>query len=522
MRLFLALLLPFFACGQTMPTQGYGNSRTNGDTQETRLTQSLMSGYTPFKLLGQYAVDGSVQAQPLIIDGVNIMGATRVLIVVTEWSSVTSLGGSVYAFNADLPGSAPLWKITVVTGSNITPYSSGGCPSTPVVDTGADVVYVVCRNNDGSLTSSVFALNLADGSTYHASTALTCTNQGITYLSTVQGTRAGLLLYGGSLYVASSIMGAGGETTNGGTGWVFKINPTTLAISSCLTVGPNIVSGIGGPGVWEEGTGIAVDSGGNLRFATGNGGFDGSANWGESILKTDTSFNVLDSYTPSNWSTLNSGDLDQGGCLMVIGTHIVTWGKSGLIFVDPTGGVGGTGATCSTGSSGGSCAQSWDTASGGTSVIGSMSFGDNVMFLNGGSGGGSGTLGPLKAYAWNGATFNTTPVITSGTWPRVSVRTIYTSNSGAAGSGILWALTSAASLTSLGSNQATLRAFNPSTMAEIWNSDTYTDTFGFGVRFAWPTVADGMMYAPGVNAVYVYGVARTAPAVSSTSSGVAW
>ncbi len=54
----------------------------------------------------------------------------------------------------------------------------------------------------------------------------------------------------------------------------------------------------------------AVDGSGNLYVTTGNGDYNGTTNFANSIVKLSPSLAVLDWWTPSNWAALESNDLD--------------------------------------------------------------------------------------------------------------------------------------------------------------------------------------------------------------------
>jgi len=64
-------------------------------------------------------------------------------------------------------------------------------------------------------------------------------------------------------------------------------------------------------GIWMAGAGPVLDVSGNLYYATGNGTFDGSTGFGESLVKlTPTTLGVTDYFAPSDYATLNANDLD--------------------------------------------------------------------------------------------------------------------------------------------------------------------------------------------------------------------
>jgi hypothetical protein len=76
----------------------------------------------------------------------------------------------------------------------------------------------------------------------------------------------------------------------------------------------------------------AFDGNGNLYVPTGNGDWNGSANFGETLLKlAPRTLNLLDWFTPSNWMSLNNGDLDLGssGPVFLPGTNLLVIGGKG-------------------------------------------------------------------------------------------------------------------------------------------------------------------------------------------------
>ncbi len=68
-----------------------------------------------------------------------------------------------------------------------------------------------------------------------------------------------------------------------------------------------------GASVWARGAPAIDPSTGNLLLATGNGDFNGTTDWGDSILEmTGDAGRLLQSFTPTNQQYLNSADLDLG------------------------------------------------------------------------------------------------------------------------------------------------------------------------------------------------------------------
>jgi hypothetical protein len=98
----------------------------------------------------------------------------------------------------------------------------------------------------------------------------------------------------------------------------------------------------GGGGIWQGGGAPAVDASGSLYFATGNGDFDGTSNFGDSILKMNTDGTIADYFTPFDQGNMEANDLDLGSAGPVLlvdqptgpAYHLlVSAGKGGTIYV---------------------------------------------------------------------------------------------------------------------------------------------------------------------------------------------
>ena len=95
--------------------------------------------------------------------------------------------------------------------------------------------------------------------------------------------------------------------------------------------------------IWQSGCGPAADASGNIYFNTGNGTFDantGGVDYGDSIVKLNSSGTVLDYFTPYNQATLDATDADVGSSGLVLlpdqtGTYahvLIGAGKQGVIY----------------------------------------------------------------------------------------------------------------------------------------------------------------------------------------------
>src|SRR5262249_54970129 len=87
-------------------TQRNDIGRTGANLQETTLTpDAVPSGQ--FGLLYSILVDGQVYAQPLYVSNNTVQGRARNIVV------VATAHNSVYAFDADTPSDAPLWRVSL-------------------------------------------------------------------------------------------------------------------------------------------------------------------------------------------------------------------------------------------------------------------------------------------------------------------------------------------------------------------------------------------------------------------------
>ena len=501
----------------SVTTFAYDNQRDGANLNETILTQSTVTG---LYLKGNFPVDGCpVQAQPLIVSGVNIQGATSLLLVNTLWANgvpsapvTNSCGGKLYAFDALRPGRPPLWVDTLVTIAG----SYGGCKGTPVIDTSAGasgVIYMACTSGpQASSVHQIFAKNLADGSNFFSPVTIAGTSGGVTYNSPGRNSeRCGLTLLGGVLYFGSS-GGEGVQTTpyasSDGTGaWWFAYNSTTGSQIGAIMLDP--LHGAGG--VWHGNGAAAVDSSGNIRVSTGNGWWDGTANWGQTLLAfSPGGVSISSWFTPSNWAVLNNNDADESSAWPIcFGTHCIYIGKDGNIWLDATGGLQGSGGTFTQEISTGVSLNA--TSGGGPAWVYAPDI--TTLFV-------SGFPEPIQSYQFNGTTFPSSPTATStATFNLPNARMSY--SSAGSGSGILWATTNAnaaANVFAVGK----LIAFNPANFAILWQGQLTNGTYmgGMVTLSAPPVVANGNVYVTSSDrGVSMFGLGVPTGSVPSGTSG---
>ncbi len=490
-------------------------SRTGANLNETILNTSNVNTGTFGKLFSR-SVDGQIYAQPLYVPQVTVpgQGVHNVVYVCTEHNSV-------YAFDADDGTvSLPLWHV------NFGPTSNGvsgsiesevGITSTPVIDLTSNTLYVVSESIPGGTTIfKLHALDLASGNEkFNGPVAIQGSVSG-TGSGSIGGTlafdpkmhwqRTGLLLLNGTVYIGFATHG---DDTPPYHGWIFGYNATTLQRTTFLCTTPNGSDG----GIWAGGQGLVADAGGNIYVATGNGTMDansGGHDYGDSFLKLGTTngLAVLDYFSPSNENTLDIDDADLGasGPVLIPGTSLgVDGGKDGRLFVFNTANLGQFHATDQ-------IVQEWQATFSEISGSGGI-FGPDKVYYN------SrlylwGRNDALKAFAFNGTSFNTTPVsktlftVADGysNEPALSISAQGTT----AGTGILWASYSANGGADGFAYPGILRAFDASDLThELWNSNQNSprDYSGSWAKWCPPTIVNGKVYlATFDNELNVYGL----------------
>ena len=160
-------------------TRSYTNGRTGANTQETALTPALVGSNLLVKHFSLHVTDDPrIEAQPLVVSGVQIGGQARDVVY------VCTMANNVWAFDADT-GQA-VWPGPVNLGRPLLPGPfeiqlfdiniHWGILSTPVIDPEANTMYIVCwTSQDGSLANAQFqlhALDIATGQPRHQPIAI--------------------------------------------------------------------------------------------------------------------------------------------------------------------------------------------------------------------------------------------------------------------------------------------------------------------------------------------------------------
>lgn len=318
----------FSAAAGQITTSQYDNARTSANLHEIMLTPQNVNAKT-FGKLGAFKVDGPVYAQPLYLPNVDIPGKGKhnVLYVATEHDSV-------YAFDAERPGSAPLWQVSLLArGAEPLSARDVQCPfirpevgitSTPVIDISSGTLYVLARSVARHSTSSndyaqhLHALAITTGAEKFGGPKLItakaagkgagASNGEIIFDALKENPRASLLLVKGNVILT---WGSSCDV-DPYHGWVMAYDAATLAQKAVLNVNPDGTEA----GIWASDTGPAADPQGNIFVPTGNGTFDaerGGRDYGDSVLKLDgATLGIRDYFTPHDQAELSAADADLG------------------------------------------------------------------------------------------------------------------------------------------------------------------------------------------------------------------
>lgn len=507
-------------------TANYDLQRTNSNLQETILNQQNVNT-SNFGKLGYFPVDGEIYAQPLYASGIQITGQGLHNVVY-----IATMHNSVYAIDADQPGSTTaLWQVNlgpsvpswVLNFTDILPEV--GVLSTPVIDLTRQVMYVVSDTlSGGSPVFQLHALSLADGSEMlNGPVAISAAVKGdgagnssgtVTFDAGIELQRPGLALANGMVYLC---FGSRGDMDSWH-GWLMSYDASTLKQIAFVNMSPDGY----GASIWHSGLAPAVDSSGNLYVATGNGDYDGSVNFGESVLKfSGTDLTLLDWYTPNTWAALNDNDSDLGssGVILIPSTNqMVTAGKSGDMFLIKSDSMGHLGPKNT------STVQNIQANPNGTHDLALWNSPSGPIVYAQDSG------GPVSAFQISNGRLNAT----AASEFRPPNPTLF---AGLAISGdpsdpthaILWY-----TVANFNASQqpGTLHALDATDLtSELWNSDMVaTDVLGRFAKFATPTVANGRVYVPTFsNELVIYGllngaapVEAGAPKVTSIASAASF
>ncbi len=307
--------------GPDRVTQGHDWIRFNVDVGRSGVS-TAPTGITASNVAAmcrqQVALDGVVDAAPIYLSSVVVNGAAH------DVFFVTTTYGKTIAVNANTGGI--LWRYTP-PGYASWAGSAQITNATPVADPGRQFLYAA--SPDGRIQK----LAVADGHVVWSTSismvpATEKIASSLTYITgrviAVTGGYFGdAPPYQGHVAILDAASGQIRHIWNA----LCSDQLTLLAPTQCA----ESLSAI-----WGR-SGAVIDSAtGDIYVATGNGLWDGNTNWGDAILRLDSSAtHLLGNYTPTNTRALAQSDLDLGSSSPVLlgGGAVAQGGKDGSIRV---------------------------------------------------------------------------------------------------------------------------------------------------------------------------------------------
>ncbi len=503
------------ATGADVLTYHNDAARTGQNLSEATLTTSNVNS-AKFGKLGFYAVDGLVDAEPLIASGVSVPGSGThtVLIAATEHDSV-------YAFDAD--SGSTLWHVSMLKSGESTSDARNcdqvepeiGVTSTPVIDRSMGpngAVYVIAMSKSGSTYHQrLHALDLALGTElFNGPVDIQASFPGggdnssggnVNFDPGQYKERAALLLLNGVVYTSW----ASHCDIRPYTGWIIGYSESTLAQATVLNLTPNGNEGA----IWMSGGGPAADASGNIYVLDANGTFDSTLNasgfpasgdYGNAFLKISTAGNqlaVADYFEMDNQASENSTDTDLGSGGEIVlpdltdgsgnTVHLAAGaGKDGNLYLVNRDAMGKYSSNN---------ANIYQELAGGLpgGVFATPAYFNHTLFY--------GAVGsPLLAFTVSNGKLPASPSFKTanafgypGALPSISANG--TSN------GIVWAVQNGGS--------AILHAYDATNLNELYNSNQASggrDQFGAGNKYITPMISKGKVFVGTTSGVAVFGL----------------
>jgi PQQ-like domain len=292
------------AAGTDWRMFGFGPARSNSGPASAGITAANVSHLRR----RQVRLDGTVDSSAIYLHDVRVRGKSRdVFFVTTTYGKTEAI---------DAAGGSVLWRYTPAGyGSWAGSYRITN--ATPVADPSRASIYAA--SPDGRIQR----LRVSDGHALWrtAITLLPAREKLTSSLNLVKGrvlaTTGGYIgdqpPYQGHLAILDARSGKLLHVWNS-----LCSDRAGLIVPGSCAASDSAIWGRGGA-VVEPGTGA-------ILVATGNGPWDGKANWGDSLLRLSSSARLLGSWTPTNQAVLESDDLD-------LGSASPAWLGSGLAAV---------------------------------------------------------------------------------------------------------------------------------------------------------------------------------------------
>jgi hypothetical protein len=180
-----------------------------------------------------------------------------------------------------------------------------GCLSTGVIDPDTARLYQVCwMSPDNSATPDtarykMYVINLADGTQAVPAVLI----DGLDFNAGMRkGRSSAVLIRPSGVKTILQCTGSVLETAKGSSGYCFAFDIATNKVTAMMAT-----TNGDGAGIWMAGRGLACDPSQDCYAMTGNGGFNGTDQWGESFINlhyvppagsSQASLKIIDNWTP--------------------------------------------------------------------------------------------------------------------------------------------------------------------------------------------------------------------------------
>jgi hypothetical protein len=308
--------------GHDWRTFGWDVGRSSASTAPSPITASNVGSMRR----QQVKLEGTVDASAIYLSDVQVNGTAHDVFI------VTTTYGKTIAVNANT--GVILWTYTP-SGYSSWAGSSQVTTATPVADPDRQFVYAASPNGQ------VQKISVANGSSVW-STA-------ITQLPQREKVGSPLAYFAGRIIAV--VGGYDGDTPqyqghvailDAGSGQLTHVWNALCSDQLALIMPSQCAQS--GAAIWGRAGAVVDSSTGDIYVATGNGLWDGAKNWGDAILRLDSSAtHLLGNFTPTNTATLAADDADLGSTSPAIlgGGYVAQGGKDGQIRLLTISGMAG-------------------------------------------------------------------------------------------------------------------------------------------------------------------------------------
>ncbi len=314
------------------PTFDFNPARTGVSPAATGITPANVGQLS----LRRVKLDGTVDSSAIELHGLRVRGSPRDVIF------VTTTYGKTIALDAKTGGK--LWEF-VPRGIGRYQGSAQITTASPVADPNRGFIY------SASADGVIHKLAAASGrqvwsrrvtfDARHEKLASALNLSGRWVIVVTGGYFGDIPPYDGHVVTIDSTSGRIGHVWN----TECANRHLLIAASSCAATNTN-----GDSAIWARAGAVVEPGSARILLATGNGPFDGSLNWGDSVLELSAdASSLLHNWTPKNQAALSRSDADVGSTAPALlpGYHgfslAVQGGKDGRLHLLNLGRLDGTG-----------------------------------------------------------------------------------------------------------------------------------------------------------------------------------